>query len=159
MQLEPGDLFPEASSRRADARLDVLIIYENLPAGKKAKEVCDSLTQRLGQPWQMELELHNFGSLQLREPTAVPFDRDLIIVSCGNTKLPKSVGNWIDSFAVQPRFSGALVGLIGVSPWERKGRRTTESYLAAAARRRGMKFFSLVYPMEDEKSTEVCKSL
>ncbi len=158
MQLEPGELFPEAS-RNVNACLDVLIIYENLPAGKKAKEVCDSLTQRLGQPWQMELELHNFDSLHLKEPSAVPFDRDLIIVSCGNGKLPKSVGSWIDSFAVQPRFSGALVGLIGVSTWERSGRRTTESYLAAAARRRGMKFFSMIYPLENEKPTEVCKTL
>jgi hypothetical protein len=158
MQFEPRDTFPDSSPRSPDARLEVLIIYEDLAAGKKAKEVCDSLTQRLGKPWRMNLELLNFGSLHLAKQSAASFDRDLIIISCGNGKLPKSVRGWIDSFAAQPKFSGALVGLLAVTAWGPKGRRTTQSYLAAAARRRGMKFFSMTYPVGDEEPNEVLRT-
>ena len=136
----------------------MLIVYEDLPAGKKAKEVCDSLTQRLGKPWRMNLELLNFDSLHLTKPSAGSFDRDFVIISCGNGKLPKTVRGWIDSFAAQPEFSGALVGLIAVSPWEPTGRRTTRSFLAAAARRRGMKFFSMTYAVGNKKPSEVLRT-
>jgi hypothetical protein len=148
MQLNTCDLFLNASTPRLDSRLKVLIIYEDVPAGKKAKEICDLLTQLLGEPWQMDLDLLNFATLRRVESVAASFDQDLVIVSCGNGKLPKSVRNWIDTFAAHPGFSGALAALIAVSPWERDGRRTTQSYLAAAARRRGMKFFSTTYIVE-----------
>ena len=158
MQFEPRDMFPDSSPRSTGGRLEVLIVYEDLPAGKKAKEVCDSLTQRLGKPWRMNLELLNFDSLHLTKPSAPSFDRDLTIISCGNGKLPKSVRDWIDSFAAKPKFSGALVGLIAVAPWGPTGRRTTHGYLAAAARRRGMKFFSMTYPIGNEKPSEVLRT-
>lgn len=151
-------MFPDSSARTADGRLEVLIVYEDLPAGKKAKEVCDSLTRRLGKPWRMNLELLNFNSLHLTKPNAANFDRDLTIISCGNGKLPKLVRDWIDSFAVRPKTSGALVGLIGVAPWGPDGRRTTQSFLAAAARRRGMKFFSMTYPIGNEKPNEALRT-
>jgi hypothetical protein len=44
--------------------LNVLVVYEDIRTGKRAKETCDALARNLGQNWSLKIDLWSFTEMQ-----------------------------------------------------------------------------------------------
>lgn len=88
-------------------RVQVLAVYDNLDAGKKAKELCDRIQQFLGSDY--ELNLHPWNTAFLRidlfaraAMDTVEWPTLLIIAVDGNKSLPPFFKRWIDQCIRKP---------------------------------------------------------
>jgi hypothetical protein len=78
--------------------LDVLIVYDSVPSGKRAKELCDRLGQQLAPGSELNLNVWSLSALQL--PTlarAAAHEAEratlLIVALSGDQTLPQSIKN------------------------------------------------------------------
>jgi hypothetical protein len=149
VQYKAENLVLDSFAREADASVSAFIIYEDVAAGKRAKETCDVLAQRLGLNWKLGMKLFSFMSLRglqmRREAAAAATNANLVVFSCHHEELPFEVWEWIELFLPRPDRPTALVALLA-SPSNLTGpSRNLEKYLAIVARRHGMEFFSRAY--------------
>jgi hypothetical protein len=146
MQYELTQLDLEETPLPFDSRLRALILYEDVLAGKHAKEMCDALAENLGAEWQIEIELSSFKSLHLepvwRKTASALSNAHLVVFSCHDGDLPFAVWSWAELCLNRSTQSTALVALLSGAPCQTKSPRAVEKYLLALARRRGLPFFS-----------------
>jgi hypothetical protein len=125
----------------ADLTLGVFIAYEDMAAGKRAKETCDVLGENLGVDWKLETDLASFKSLsvpKLRRIAAVEAAKaNILIIACQDGQLPPGVKQWARMMLSQGIGPMALVALLSV------GRdNAAKTYLAEVANEGRMQFFS-----------------
>jgi hypothetical protein len=139
--------------------LDVLLVYDCVRSGERAKELCDRVGERL--PPELELNLSPWGLSVLQDPSLarlaapVAARADLLIVAVdGATALPMTVQNWIRKHASGARRAGrALVAqLHGIL---RMNQELAPAYncLKQLAIDTGMDFFSQVAESADVELT------
>lgn len=128
-----------------NSSLNAFILYQDVDAGKRAKETCDLLAENLGWDWRLESELWSFRAMQvprLREIAAQNAgSADIVVVSCAGGGLPAAVTAWLGLWAGRPNRAVALVGLFAPGD-DFDAQARVHAVLSRAARRGGMKFFS-----------------
>lgn len=146
MQYTSNTVFPDSSVPYADLTLRVFIAYEDITAGKRAKETCDVLGENLGVDWKLETDLASFKSLgvpRLQSIAAAEASKaNIIIVACRNAQLMPGVKQWIRvvlSYGVGPM---ALVALLAGPQRGAADGDAAKTYLAKAAKLGRMQFFS-----------------
>jgi len=82
------------------ASMNVLVMYDNLCAGIKVKDLCDQLTQRLAPGCELQLSLWSHSALKIPQLARAAEDEatqtDLLIVAVsGDEALPPLVKSWI----------------------------------------------------------------
>jgi hypothetical protein len=101
MQKTPNAAFFDSSVLGIELSLNVFIAYEDLSAGKRAKETCDLMSANLGAEWQIETQLASFKALaipKLRRVAVSEASRaDVLVVSCNDSRLPSGLTNWLES--------------------------------------------------------------
>jgi hypothetical protein len=136
----------DASVRQLDSSLGAFIVYEDVAAGKRAKETCDVLAETLGADWQIEIEMSSFKSLlepRMRRYAATAVtNADLVVFSCLDRDLPFEVWQWTELCLKRPARPTALLALLTGARGPTGAPRAVEKYLAELAQRRGMQFFS-----------------
>jgi hypothetical protein len=136
----------DSSARQSSSFLGVFIVYEDVVAGKRAKETCDALAAKLGADWQIEIEMSSFKSLHLPRmrhiAAAAVINANLVVFSCHDGDLPFAVWTWTELCLQRPTGPTALVALLAGRPCQTGSPRAAEKYLAGLADRRGMQFFS-----------------
>jgi hypothetical protein len=122
--------------------LNVMIVYENLEAGKSAMNIYDYMVKHLvdqclfaNQMWKFDvLALPKLRDIAAKDAAAA----DIIIVSAhGENPLPSEVKAWIEQWLKYKTRASALVGLFGTESVENPVR----EYLAAVAKRAEIEFF------------------
>jgi hypothetical protein len=129
---------------------NVVIVYEDLEAGKQAKKTYDYLEQKLGHECRFFTQMWKFEVLNIpkvREMAAGDLmAADIIIISCARAdSLPLEMKAWFEQCLDASSKALALVFLYGdfTAPDEAPG--LTEKYLAAAATRARCEFFAQSY--------------
>ncbi len=102
--------------------LNVLVVYDNVCSGKRAKELCDRL-EKLSRKYKLNPSFWNLSVLRVaplaQAAATAATHAALVIVSVnGNTALPPLLKNWIGRYARETRaLGGALVaqlhGIVG----------------------------------------------
>jgi hypothetical protein len=148
MLIETYNCTSDSGGRQIDSRLNAFIIYEDVAAGKKAKETCDALAASLGSSWALDLEMFSFDSLRIlrtREVAGAAISTaDIIIFSGNRAELPMEVLKWIESFLGTPDRPIALVALFAHGSGHGEEPSKSEEYLAGLAQKRGIQYFSQV---------------
>jgi hypothetical protein len=129
-------------------RFNVVILYEDGPAGRRAKRLYDKLNHELGDECDFNLKLWNFQVLAIPEfgesAMEAAAQADLVILSLhGKAGLPAEIKQWIETWTGQiiDRTS-ALVALVD-KPSARGGTTaSTLAYLSTVANRTGIDFFA-----------------
>jgi hypothetical protein len=136
----------DSSARQSSSFLGAFIVYEDVVAGKRAKETCDALAEKLGADWQIKIEMSSFKSLHLARmrqiAAAAVINANLVVFSCHDGDLPFEVWTWTELCLQRPTRPTALVAILAGRPCQPGSPRAVEKYLAGLADRRGMKFFS-----------------
>ncbi len=124
----------------------VVLLYENMAAGKRAYTFCEKLIDELGARGRCEKGLWSFKVLDLdhirQEAEAAATRADVVILSLdGEDELPRSFKNWLENW---PRRAGdkspTVVALFG-SPESDSARLTeTRAYLRSATKAAGLTF-------------------
>lgn len=127
--------------------LNLLLLYEDLDAGRRGIELCDRLTSQFGEemrfeikPWKFDL----FAAPRLRELIdADGQSADLVIVSMSeHRRLPVEVHLWLQQWAAQAAGRPvALVGLFHDGSDPTHGTGPAAGQLRDAAARAGADFF------------------
>jgi hypothetical protein len=137
------------TEQEIDLRLNAFILYEDVAAGKRAKETCDVLDGKLGPGWKIEIGMSSFKCLRLPEvrqlATEAVHSANLVIFSCYDGHLPLSVRDWTEFCWAGSGRSTSLVALIAGTARQTAPARAAEEYLADVAQRHGLKFFSHFY--------------
>jgi hypothetical protein len=146
MHYTSNTVFFDSSIPDVNLALRVFIAYEDMSAGKRAKETCDVLAENLGVDWELETDLASFKSLsvpRLQSIAAVEASKaNIIIVACRNGQPPPEVKQWIRvvlSYGLGPM---ALVALLAGPRMGAADGDTAKTYLAKAAKLGHMQFFS-----------------
>ncbi|HEY3861967.1 MAG TPA: hypothetical protein VGO59_08770 [Verrucomicrobiae bacterium] len=139
---------------QAKPALKAFIVYESVAAGKRAKEICDMVSDRLGDGWKIEIEMSSFKSLRIEEvrqnAAAAVADANIVIFSCRHRDLPADVLNWTKAWPMRTLHSAALVALLSDDAGQTKKTPAVKQFLADAARQRGMDYFSHLYLPAEE---------
>jgi hypothetical protein len=125
----------------------VVLVYEDLETGKRARKVYDFLAGNLGEDCQCRLQMWKFDVLaipKLRDiATRDAAEADLLIVSMrGSHALAEPVTVWIESWLAVGTRAMALVAMVDASPEESSASEETCAYLGRVARRANMEFFA-----------------
>ncbi len=132
--------------------LNVVIAYEDLETGKRAKKIYDFLVENLGHDCQFTNQMWKFellGIPKLREMAAQDaMMADIVIISCHGAELPSDFKAWVELWAAEPNHPIALVALFDYDNHPRVAE--ARSYLADVARRG---FFSLQRNSSIEEQT------
>jgi hypothetical protein len=149
MQYEPIVLALDSFVSEGDPSLSAFIVYENVATGKRAKELCDMVTERLGPGWNMEIEMSSFESLRMPRArqiavAAVP-RANLVVFSFREGDLPFEVWAWTELWLTRPVRPTALVALVAAAAGRTGKPCAAERYLEGVARRRGLDYFSDLY--------------
>jgi hypothetical protein len=146
MHYTSNTVFFDSSILDVNLALRVFIAYEDMAAGKRAKETCDVLSENLGVDWELQMDLASFKSLsvpRLQSITAAEASNaNIIIVACQNGQLPPEVKQWIRvvrSYGLGPM---ALVALLAGPRRGAAEGDAANAYLAKAAKLGRMQFFS-----------------
>ena len=126
-------------------RFNVVILYEDGPAGRRAKRLCDKLIHELKDECDFNLKLWNFQVLGIPEfgesAMEAAAQADLVILSLhGKAGLPAEIKQWIETWTGQIiDRTPALVD----KPSARGGTAaSTLAYLSSVANRTGIDFFA-----------------
>jgi hypothetical protein len=129
-------------------RFNVVVLYEDGPAGARAKGFYDKLIQEFVDECDFNLELWNFQVLGIPEigesATEAAAQADFIILSLhGKARLPGEIKEWIETWTGQIiDRSPALAALVD-KPNARGGTAaSTLAYLSSVANRSGIDFFA-----------------
>lgn len=145
MQYTPNTLFLDSSVPNVDLSVGVFIAYEDVAAGKRAKETCDVLAESLGSEWRIETQLASFKALSmtsLRRVAAVEASKaDIIVISCNGTQFPPGVKGWIRSWLAHGGRPMAIVALFSCPRPKTGNASGAEVYLEHRAKHGGMQYF------------------
>src|SRR5712664_2257507 len=129
--------------------LDVLIVYDSVRSGKRAKELCDRLGQQLAPNCELNFTVWSLSELQLLPPLARAAAREtertnlLIVAVNGDKTLPRPIKSFLHRCAGAIRAAdGALVAqLHGILKMNEK---LCPAYgcLREIAQHSGIRFFS-----------------
>jgi hypothetical protein len=127
--------------------LTFAIIYENIEAGCHARDVCDVVTQRLGQNVEYAREMWRFDVLKIREcrelaAQAAAQANVIMIATQSVSELPVDVKAWIELWLREERELQALVGLCHRPDGRIVQNWPLRSYLAGVAERGQIAFFA-----------------
>ena len=83
---------------------EVLIVYDNIRAGKRAKELCDRLGQQLAPGWELNLSVWSLSALELPGVARVAAREAeratlLIVAVNGDKILPQAIKNCLHRYA------------------------------------------------------------
>lgn len=138
--------FPPFKSPNTEdsSTFNVVIAYEDFETGKHAKKTYDFLVEHLGDECRFSNQMWKFDVLavpKLREMAAKDAAAaDIIIVSAhGTNEVSRELKAWTESWLKQQSHAIALVGLFDSQEYMDN---PTRSYLADAARRAQIEFFS-----------------
>ncbi|MHB8519479.1 MAG: hypothetical protein ACYDH9_01860 [Limisphaerales bacterium] len=139
---------------------NVVLVYEDFPAGVRAKQTLDRLLHDLDPQFVYNSKIWKFDILQisqLRELAAQDAaDADLIILAaCGTTELPAGVKCWINLWLARAgRSRRALVSLLDNRTEPATNRGSICSYLREIAQKGHMDFFcqEADWPNEETRS-------
>ena len=143
----------QAIGGAADSRLNVHIIYEDVPTGKHAKASCDRLTEQLGPGWNVTIKMSSLEALRAprarRSAARALAGANIIYFSCHDGELPQEVLEWSEGCLSKPGSPKALVALVADRMAKSRSTRVSrvENILSGLAERRGMQFFSQVYQL------------
>jgi hypothetical protein len=142
----------------AEARplFQVLVVYEDFAAGRRANDTCSFLLAQLGGEFELRSELWKFEVL--RDPehadmaAAEALEADAIIVATHGTKpLPAEVTSWIDRWLpLREGRTGALIALLGGGPNPQQVLPPAYGYLEKVAKAANMDFLPHVLAFTDE---------
>jgi len=96
----------------------VLVVYEDFAAGRRANETCSFLMSQLGDEFEFTSRMWKFEMLRNPKLTQIAageaLEADVIIVAaCGSSPLPDEVTSWIDHWLpLRREGAGALIALI-----------------------------------------------
>jgi len=146
MQKTPNTSFFDTSVRGIELSLNVFIAYEDLAAGKRAKETCDLMSANLGADWRIETQLASFKALsipKLRRVAALEAaSSDVLLISCGDARLPLRVTDWLETLLGGDHRAMAMVALFSCQR-PASGRATkVENSLSDTAKEGRVQFFS-----------------
>jgi hypothetical protein len=157
-------------------RFNVVILYEDVPAGRRAKRLYDKLNHELEDECDFNLKLWNFQVLGIPEfgesAMEAAAQADLVILSLhGKAGLPAEIKQWIETWTGQIiDRTPALVAVVD-KPSARAGTAaSTLAYLSSVANRTGIDFFAhtvfpdistvlAMYYYENMKSSEIAAVL
>lgn len=126
--------------------MGVFIAYEDVPAGKRAKETCDVLAESLGGDSITDTRVASFNALrvpQLRHTAAMEAAQaDIIFIACHDGKLPLAVNQWLQLWLARGGGPMALVALFSCPRLGARHAIAAETYLAGLANHRRIRFFS-----------------
>ncbi len=144
----------------AEARplFQVLIVYEDFAAGRRANETCSFLMTQLGDEFELRSGMWKFEIL--RNPklaeiaTREALEADAIIVAArGVSPLPAEVTSWIDRWLpLRDKRAGALIALMGGSMNPKHSLPAAYAYLQKVAARANMDFLPHVLPFTNEET-------
>jgi hypothetical protein len=151
---------PDFSMLKDTPSLRAFIVYENLASGKRAKEVCDRLTESLGPGWNIEIEMYSYRSFRMlalrRIAATAATHANLVIFSCHGEELPVEVSEWTEHWLAHPVCPTALVALLTGAPDQTRKPYAVEKHLTDLAQRRGMQYFSHLYiPAADARAAHL----
>ena len=137
--------WPELNDR---PRFNVVILYEDIAAGKRAKLLYDRVIRELVDEWDFGLELWNFRVLAVPEignsAAKAAAQADFVIVSMyRKAQLSAQTRDWIEKWSgLITDNKSALVALLD-QPVLRRGTVTsTLDYLRKVAERKGISFYT-----------------
>lgn len=145
------------STETQERALDFVILYDNLRAGQRAKELCDRVAARL-EP-DVELRFHCWNFAMLSNPVAARFvtiqvmSAPCLIVACnGNNDLTRPVETFLKQSARVLRGAGtAIVAQLHGIPGGKEEQLPAYRSLVQIAVSAGVPFFSeVVTPAADE---------
>jgi hypothetical protein len=134
--------FPEAESNIA---FNVVIMYEEIEAGKLAKRACDSLIQNIGLDHGFTQQFWKFDALSIpvfQEAAGRDAARaDFVVVSSQAGELPGPVLAWLQTWLEQAATPLALVALFDPGS-ETLQANAVRDFLSSLAERGGVEFFA-----------------
>ncbi len=141
----------------ANPAFNVLVVYEDFETGKHAKRTFDYLVEHLGDECRFTNQMWKFDVLavpKLREMAARDAAvADIIIVSAhGAHPLPPEVKAWIELWLEARSSAIALVALFDV---DQNPDNPVRAFLATAAKRAKMEFFSQPGPWPGGERTKL----
>jgi hypothetical protein len=144
---------PLLDSSVSDLALNVLVAYEDVAAGKRAKGTCDSLVKNLGQDWKVKTHVVSFKMLEVPEwlcsAASDAARADIIVVSCQGNTLPRCVEDWVALWVTRSPRAIALVALFASPPDSFGQQSASLDYLESVGRLSGIPFFSRVAGIRD----------
>jgi hypothetical protein len=136
--------------------LDVLIAYDDLNAGKHAKDLCDRLGQQLNPGCKLNIRLWRLSVLkipEMMEAAAREAARAalIIVAASGKENLPSPVKTWMGMvIGAKHGAGGALVAQFHGIARTFKKLAPAYAYLKRIAHGAGMDFFSeVIEPIDD----------
>jgi hypothetical protein len=129
-------------------RFNVVILYEDGPAGRRAKRLYDKLNHELEDECDFNLKLWSFQVLGIPEfgesAMEAAAQADLVILSLhGKAGLPAEIKQWIETLTGQIiDRPPALVALLDKSKAGHGMAASTLAYLGRVANRTGIDFFA-----------------
>ena len=139
----------------ANPTFNVVIAYEDLETGKRAKKIYDFLVENLGHDCRFTNQMWKFevlGIPKLREMAARDaMMADIVVISCHGTELPPDFKVWVESWVAEPNHPIALVALLD---YQHRQADEARSYLADVARRGQMAFFAQPDELPERRNSE-----
>ncbi len=139
----------------ANPTFNVVIAYEDLETGKRAKKIYDFLVENLGHDCRFTNQMWKFevlGIPKLREMAARDaMMADIVVISCHGTELPPDFKAWVESWVAEPNHPIALVALFD---YQHQQADEARSYLADVARRGQMAFFAQPDELPERRNSE-----
>jgi hypothetical protein len=138
--------------------LEVMVVYDDIGAAKRAKELCDRVSQRLGPGFKLNLSVWRLSMLRFPEISRVATEAAqrvvaIIFTAKGHTDLLPQAKAWIEKVTRQKRRSAdcVLVALLHHIPRFAIELAPAWISLHCFARNGGMEFLSgTIEPREDE---------
>jgi len=151
-----------ANGESIESGLDAIIVYDNLEAGKSAKQLCDRLAEIIGPGWRFNIGVWSFSVLQIpevmqlaaRQAACLPL---IIVAADGRHDFPSAVKTWMGMVVAQKESGpSALVAQLHGIAQECKEEAPPYTHLKKIAQHAGMDFFpSIVRSIEcDEYYTQ-----
>ena len=140
--------------RDDEPRFKVVIIYEDVPAGRRAKLFYDKLIHALKNECVFSLQLWSFQVLaipEIRESAADSITQaDFVILSLhGKAGLPARMRQWIETWSRQIFDRGpALIALVDKSIAREGQNALTLAYLRGVAQTNRVAFFGHTFPLD-----------
>ena len=132
----------------------VVIIYEDLPTGRRAKLFYDKLINELKNECVFSLQLWSFQVLAIPEIRGSAADSitqaDFVILSLhGKARLPARMRQWIETWSRQIFDRGpALIALVDKSMVRDGQNALTLAYLRGVAQTNRVAFFGHTFPLD-----------
>jgi hypothetical protein len=148
VQLSSDDPAKPASELSDRPKFNVVIVYEDRAAGRRAKYFYDNLIHELEDECDFSLELWSFQVLAIstigHSAVQVAGQADFVILSLhGKAGLPVEIREWIETWSrLISDSNAALIALIDKPRTRGGSAASTLAYLRSVATRTGIDFFA-----------------